>query len=110
MTSKNNIPSHIDALMKQAGSSSKITTSKNFMDDLNNRLDSIEQQRTPIRIFRINDFIKYAAVIAIVIINLGILFSVSTESTTDTNTADNISQFADEYFPEYTALLDGEGQ
>ncbi len=110
MTSKNNISSHLDALLKQAESTPKITTSKNFMDNLNNRLDSIEQRQTPAPIFRFNDFIKYAAVIAIVVINLGILFSVVNENTTETSSTDSISQFADEYFPEYTALLDGEGQ
>ncbi len=110
MTSKNNIPSHIDALLKQAESSPKITTSQNFMDNLNSRLDNLEQKRAPIPIFRVNDFLKYAAVIAIVIINLGILFSVTTQNTSDTASVDNISQFADEYFPEYTALLDGEDQ
>lgn len=108
MKPKNNISPKIDALLKQAESIPKISTSTSFMNDLNQRIDNLEQPQIAAPIHRMNVFLKYAAVVALVIINLGILFSVANSNTTDTSSTDIISQFTDEYFPEYTVLFDGE--
>ena len=108
MKPKNNISPKIDALLKQAESMSKISTSTSFMDDLNQRIDNLEQPQIAAPVHRMNVFLKYAAVVAIVIINLGILFSVANSNITDASSNDIISQFTDEYFPEYTVLFDGE--
>lgn len=108
MKSKNNISPKIDALLKQAESLPKISTSSSFMSNLNQRLDKLEQPQIIAPIHRMNVMLKYAAVVALVIINLGILFSVVNNNTADTSSTDIISQFTDEYFPEYTALFDGE--
>lgn len=109
MRPKNNISPQIDALLKQAESFPKISTSSSFMINLNQKLDQLEQPQIITPIHRMNLMIKYAAVVAIVIVNLGILFSVvNNNNTADTSSTDIISQFTDEFFPEYTALFDGE--
>ncbi|MFA5669532.1 MAG: hypothetical protein WC967_09810 [Balneolaceae bacterium] len=108
MKPKNNISPQIDALLKQAESLPKISTSSSFMSNLNQKLDRLEQPQVVAPIHRLNLMAKYAAVVAIVIINLGILFSVVNNNITESPSTDVISQFTDEYFPEYTALFDGE--
>src|SRR5690554_3451996 len=108
MKPKNNISPQIDALLEQAESLPKISTSSSFMKDLNKKLDRLEQPQVAAPIHRLNLMVKYAAVVAIVVINLGILFSVVDNNTTDSSSSDIISQFTDEYFPEYTALFEGE--
>lgn len=108
MKPNKNISPQIDALLEQVESLPKISTSNSFMRDLNQKLDQLEQPQTIAPIYRMNAMLKYAAVVAIVIINIGILFSVVNNDTADTSSSDVISQFTDEYFPEYTALFEGE--
>lgn len=104
MNNKNEIQKHIDEMMKQSESFPKITTSESFLDNLNSKLDLIEEvPRQQATIFSFKSIMKYAAVIAITFLNIGAVYTQLNSEAIDTESTESISDLATEYFPDYTS-------
>jgi hypothetical protein len=105
MKSKKNISAHLDEMMNEASNPQKVHVSDQFLDHLNTRLDAIDSQSAPstARIFTLTEFKKYAAVFIILMLNVAVLWFVNSQSSVDTS--DEIVEFADEYFPDYSITL-----
>lgn len=105
MTPNNDIQSHLDQLMNVAEKPTNLTTSKGFEKQLFSRLDNIDSQQKQnyATIFTLSVVRKYAAIILILILNISaVLFY--TKSSDDEQSIDDIAQYSDEYFPDYTIL------
>jgi hypothetical protein len=91
--------------MNVAEKPTKLTTSKDFEKRLFSRLDDIgsHQKQNYATIFTLSEVRKYAAIALILILNISaVLFY--TKSTDDDQSIDDITQYSDEYFPDYTIL------
>lgn len=105
MKSNKDIQNHIDQLFKDAKKQPLLSTSADFEDKLFARFDEIDAQNTPKKatIFSLSEVRKYAAVILILVLNVSAILFYSTSSDTEQTTED-ISQYSEEYFPDYATL------
>ena len=106
MEAKNNISKHLDELMAQAEKGEQIQTRTDFLQRLNKRIDEQAKPKANGRIYTFKEVLKYAAIIVITILNLSAIFLISqtAELNSDIATTNEvtITEFADQYFPEYS--------
>lgn len=107
MKNKNDIQKHIDKLLESAEEGEKITTSASFMDSLNSKLDALDQTPQAAKVYSMNVLLKYAAIFLITVLNVGVVATQFGDTTTvEIESSDTISEFSDEYFPDYTAYTE----
>lgn len=105
MNSEKDIQTHIDQLMKDAEKPAFLSTGDDFEETLFARFDEIDNQNAPktATFFTLSEVRKYAAVILILILNVSAILFYSTNSDSEQTTED-ISEYSDEYFPDYATL------
>lgn len=105
MKSNKDIQNLLDQLMKTAEKPTQLSTSADFEDKLFARFDKIDNERVPesATIFSLSEARKYAAVILILILNVSAILFYSANSDTE-QTAEDISEYSEEYFPDYATL------
>jgi hypothetical protein len=104
MKSKKDIQNHLDQLMKEAGKSPELKTSSGFEENLFIQIDNAEfGKRKSATIFTLSEVRKYAAIVLILILNISVVLFY-TKSSDDDQSIDDIVQYSDEYFPDYTTL------
>ena len=105
MNNEKDIQKHIDELMAFAHSPKRITTSNDFLDTLNGKLDEMDSTPKTAPIYSIANILKYAAIIAITFLNVGVVYTQLSSSETE-ETADMFTEVTDEYFPEYSSITE----
>ena len=105
MKSNKDIQKHIDHLMKDAEKPAFLSTSNDFENKLFARFDEIDNQNAPktATIFAFSEVRKYAAVILILILNVSAILFYSSNSDSE-QTVEDISEYSEEYFPDYATL------
>lgn len=105
MKSNKDIQNHLDQLINNAENPSKLTTSAGFEDRLSARFDAIDSGKAQKRasLFTLSELRKYAAVILILILNISAILFYSNSPDSEQSTED-ITQYSDDYFPDYATL------
>lgn len=104
MKSNKDIQNHLDQLMKEAGKSPELKTSSGFEENLFIQIDNAEfRKRKSATIFTLSEVRKFAAVILILVLNISAVVLYTTNSDEE-QSDEHISQYSDEYFPDYTTL------
>lgn len=106
MKNKNDIQKNIDKLLQHAEEGEKITTSAGFMDSLNAKLDALDQTPQAAKVYSLNVLLKYAAIFLITVLNVGVIATQFGDVTIEIDSTDTLSEFSDEYFPDYTAYTE----
>lgn len=106
MKSNKDIQNHIDQLMNSAEKPTAFTTSAGFEEKLFARFDEIDTQENPrsATIFSLNEIQKYAAVILFLVLNISVILFYTTSSNNSEETQDIVTEYSDEYFPNYATL------
>ena len=105
MKSNKDIQNHLDQLINNAEHPSKLTTSTGFEERLSARFDAIDSGKARKRasLFTFSESRKYAAAVLILILNISAILFYTNSSDSDQSTED-ITQYSDEYFPDYATL------
>ena len=105
MKPNKDIQNHLDQLMNKAENSSNLTVSPDFEEKLFARFDAYDsgQPQKRATLFTLSEARKYAAVILILILNISAVLFYTTSSDTEQST-DDITQYSEEYFPDYATL------
>lgn len=105
MKSNKDIRNHLDQLMDSAEKSTQLTTSAGFEERLSARFDAIDSDKPQKRasLFTLSESRKYAAAVLILILNISAILFYTNSSDSDQSTED-ITQYSDEYFPDYATL------
>lgn len=106
MKNKNDIQKNIDKLLQHAEEGEEITTSAGFMDSLNAKLDALDQTPQAAKVYSLNVLLKYAAIFLITVLNVGVIATQFGDVTIEVDSTDTLSEFSDEYFPDYTAYTE----
>ncbi len=103
MKEERHISKHIDELMAQAEASERIRSGPDFLSKVHQRIDELDDAWKAAEPSVIHVFLRYAAVLLITLLNLGALFLYAeTDPVGSQPPADAISEFAEQYFPDYT--------
>lgn len=106
MKANKDIQNHINELMRSAEKPSELTTSTDFESKLFDRFDLIDTQK-PTRqatIFSFSEAQKYAAVFLFLILNISVILFYTTNLNRDNEPEDIVTDYSDEYFPDYATL------
>ena len=107
MKQHKDIQNHIDQLMNKAATPSDLKTSSSFMKKLNHQIDHLDNSPELSREqYHITDYLKYAAVILITLLNAGAIYTLAAPVETQPETTDALSEVAAEYFPDYTTIAE----
>lgn len=106
MKNKNNIQKHIDKLLQHADEGERINTSTSFMDSLNSKLDALDQAPQAAKVYSLNVLLKYAAIFLITVLNVGVIATQFGNTAIEIEATDTLSEFSDEYFPDYTSYTE----
>lgn len=106
MNKDKHIQNHIDKMMKDAEKPSEFSVSSDFEENLFARFDAIDAQKEPKQatIFSLTEFQKYAAVIIFLILNISVILFYSTTLEEPAESENFISEYSDQYFPDYAIL------
>jgi len=106
MKSNKDIQNHLDQLMNSAENPSQLSTSPDFEDNLFARFDAIDAQTKPTSatIFSFSEIQKYAAVILFLVLNISVMLFYTTSTDSSDDPQDIVSEYSDEYFPDYATL------
>lgn len=105
MKSNKDIQNHLDQLINNTENPSKLITSVEFEERLSARFDAIDSGKAQKKasLFILSESRKYAAVILILILNISAILFYTNSSDSEQSTED-ISQYSDDYFPDYATL------
>ena len=106
MKANKDIQKHLNELMSSAEKPSHFTTSEDFENKLFARFDAIDakQPQKQATIFSFSEAQKYAAVFIFLILNISVILFYTSSLNTDNEPEDIVSEYSDDYFPDYATL------